>query len=692
MNLSCAHPLGIHPLGDMLLTRGANNASRRIGLGHLSRLDDSFIHSELLQTYLDADDIARLACCSKACYAFCTNDELYRALLLGEFGSQWTFQHSWRYTYACTRLTKRHTQTESTASSGAAARISPSSLAPFVPIRCDGLYSDFLFRSWAIANAGVSKQWLKFDNLQRRSADQLSVDEFVRDFEQPNVPLVITDLVTTWPAYAKWTPAHLCEQYGHIPFHAAGFDFSMKSYFDYCFKSTDDQPLYLFDKQFASKASRLAADYQPPPYFDRDLFRHLGATESEAKAATSHGGSDGTDSSDAGVTSSPENTPKPTGADSSCSPSSSSSGDGSPTLRPDYRWLIIGPAKSGSVFHKDPNGTSAWNACISGTKKWILFPPHMTPAGVHPSEDGASVATPLTPMEWFTDFYSHAARQRDKWYREHNVQQHADGSTSGTASNTDNSACSCAEGRPAKRSKVTSSSVSSSVSSGGGGLRPRHVARPAAAGGATAAGCAAPSSTSGSHPPTSRAADVDDTDGTAPWAGPVEGIVRAGEVIFVPRGWWHAVINLEGPSIAITHNYCSEVGLPHVLRFLRDKPYAVSGVSYHRADGLYADFRRVLAAKAPDALAAADAVLAASGAAAAAAGVNGEAASGDDHAAPAAAPTDAPAGPRWRDIVPQQAPLTIDNNATGGATSDSAFNGSSTTATASFSFSFGDLS
>ena len=26
---------------------------------------------------------------------------------------------------------------------------------------------------------------------------------------------------------------------------------------------------------------------------------------------------------------------------------------------------------------------------------------------------------------------------------------------------------------------------------------------------------------------------------------PVEGIVQAGEVLFVPRGWWHLAINLE---------------------------------------------------------------------------------------------------------------------------------------------------
>jgi hypothetical protein len=35
----------------------------------------------------------------------------------------------------------------------------------------------------------------------------------------------------------------------------------------------------------------------------------------------------------------------------------------------------------------------------------VLVPPGPPPPGVHVSEDGASVATPVCPMEWFLSFY-----------------------------------------------------------------------------------------------------------------------------------------------------------------------------------------------------------------------------------------------------------------------------------------------
>lgn len=75
--------------------------------------------------------------------------------------------------------------------------------------------------------------------------------------------------------------------------------------------------------------------------------------------------------------------------------------------RPDHRWLIVGPARSGSTFHQDPNATCAWNAVVSGSKKWVMYPPHVTPPGVRPSADGADVASPVSLTEWFLSFYEH---------------------------------------------------------------------------------------------------------------------------------------------------------------------------------------------------------------------------------------------------------------------------------------------
>ncbi|KAG8904439.1 hypothetical protein FRB99_001774 [Tulasnella sp. 403] len=219
------------------------------------------------------------------------------------------------------------------------------------------------------------------------------------------------------------------QRFGNVEFRAEAFDVPFHVYRQYAKQCDDeDSPLYLFDSRFVEKTGgAMGREYLPFTFFGRDLFELLG----------------------------PE--------------------------RPDYRWLIVGPARSGSTFHKDPNGTSAWNAVLQGRKGWIMFPPDVCPPGVYTNEDESEVTSPLSIPEWFLTYFDHA------W------------NTYGPTAKD-----------PETRGKL------------------------------------------------------------------VVGVCGPGEVIYVPSGWWHLVVNLD-EATAVTQNFVSEDELVNVLRFMRDKPDQMSG-------------------------------------------------------------------------------------------------------------------
>lgn len=45
-----------------------------------------------------------------------------------------------------------------------------------------------------------------------------------------------------------------------------------------------------------------------------------------------------------------------------------------------------------------------------------------------------------------------------------------------------------------------------------------------------------------------------------PWPRPMDAVQGPGEIMFVPDGWWHAVLNLDH-TVAVTQNYVSSAGL-----------------------------------------------------------------------------------------------------------------------------------
>lgn len=169
--------------------------------------------------------------------------------------------------------------------------------------------------------ADIDPKWLSFDNIPRKSSKEMSLEIFRSEFEDKNLPVIITDCASEWEIMKNLSSDALRSEFGKTRFHCAGFDFSLEDYLDYSSKVKDDQPLYLFDKvsflifcayfpecfifhffvfqHFAKKAPEIAARYEVPEYFSDDLFKVMGE----------------------------EN-------------------------RPDWRWLIIGPRKSGSTFHK----------------------------------------------------------------------------------------------------------------------------------------------------------------------------------------------------------------------------------------------------------------------------------------------------------------------------------------------------
>ncbi len=72
--------------------------------------------------------------------------------------------------------------------------------------------------------------------------------------------------------------------------------------------------------------------------------------------------------------------------------------------RPPWRWVLIGPERSGTGLHVDPLWTNAWVTVIQGKKRWCLFPPQ-TPKELIGMSDDDDNSPQINSATWFHTYY-----------------------------------------------------------------------------------------------------------------------------------------------------------------------------------------------------------------------------------------------------------------------------------------------
>uniref|UniRef100_A0A7S2RQY1 JmjC domain-containing protein n=1 Tax=Mucochytrium quahogii TaxID=96639 RepID=A0A7S2RQY1_9STRA len=162
--------------------------------------------------------------------------------------------------------------------------------------------------------------------------DAMDLERFRKVYEQTDTPVRIMGCTREWDLQ-MWTLNFLLEEFGNENFALhSGQQFTLAEYVSYAKErgGDDEKPLYLFEDLSLLKCGdpkrRLLEGYKVPKYFQSDLF------------------------------------------DIVCDDN---------TCRPRFRWMLIGPARSGTRIHVDPLGTGAWNTLLVGHKRWVLFPPEL---------------------------------------------------------------------------------------------------------------------------------------------------------------------------------------------------------------------------------------------------------------------------------------------------------------------------
>lgn len=351
------HPLNIKPSGNQILASEGELLDMSNSTGPFFRhLSDDLIIA--IMGYLDKDSLFKLSHVSKFFYGFSTVEETWRNLYTtctaeqrvekGIEFQEWT--GSWRSSIM------KFPQTQ-------------------YSINCGFIYSDLLFEPYMNSQIDYHKLFKNFILEQKDLIQTIGYLDISKPEEYPiksriprlnestlnystfeenwsNHPFIVGSNVPQPERWSNWTIEWLTAKFPDVKFRQESVQWPLSLYINYSKDNSDESPLYLFDCRsdaFSELIPTKNGYYPNPPCFASISNDMLTVFEES---------------------------------------------------RPDHTWLITGPERSGSTWHKDPNSTDAWNVVLQGSKLWVMFPPEVKPPGVFTDDNEGEVMSPIGVAEW----------------------------------------------------------------------------------------------------------------------------------------------------------------------------------------------------------------------------------------------------------------------------------------------------
>ena len=269
-------------------------------------------------SYLEPRDLGRVRQVCRLLNLYAAQDSLWAPLVIKQFPNKLA-EYKWGWCYTFCSLASK------------------TAIPPVPTVPAEGTVSSHLYRIWYRSAVDLTAYVPPVERVPRINVELMCCEQFYDEFMQIGRPAILTNAMRGWLANELWGFEQMAETTGEAVFKASNSGsrhvetkVKLSDYFMYMRSQKEEDPLYVFDPHYPRNAPQLLKHYSVATlkYFQEDMFEVLG------------------------------------------------------DKRPKYRWIVIGPAKTGAPWHLDPNHTSAWNALLRGRKRWAMYPPTMTPPGV----------------------------------------------------------------------------------------------------------------------------------------------------------------------------------------------------------------------------------------------------------------------------------------------------------------------